>query len=77
MASEAPFYLQIVDTAGVVIRTRAGGKHEADLIETFVKHIVPHGIGFLKTEAAVTQAIRNGIAEAIWDLKIQDPFDVI
>ena len=72
-----PFYLQIVDANGVVIKTRAGGKHEAALIDCIVKKILPLGIGIFKTSTQVEKAIRDGMAAAIHDLKIQNPFDVM
>ncbi len=71
MAAQPPFLLQIVDENGVVVHTRAGGKHEADLIELVVKSILPRGVGFFKTEAKVEQAIRDGIKDAIYAFGIQ------
>lgn len=57
----APFYLQIVDSDGVVVKTRAGGKHEAALIDLIVSNVMPRGVGFLKTSAHVEQDLRDGI----------------
>ena len=74
---EPPFYLQIADKDGVVIRTHAGGRHEADFINLCVQAILPRGVGFLKTQTAVEQAIRDGLTAAIHGLKIDNPFDVI
>jgi hypothetical protein len=71
-----PFYLQISDEHGVIIRTRAGGKHEADLIDLCVQNIMPRGVGVFRTSKHVEQDIRDGIAAAIYGLKIQNPMDV-
>lgn len=71
-----PYFLQIVDANGVVVRTRCGGKHEAALIDLFVANILPRGVGVLKTSAHVEQDIRDGITAAISGLKIANPFDV-
>ena len=73
---EPPFFLQIADATGAVIRTRAGGKHEADLIEHFVAAIMPK-IGFFKTEKTIEAAVRAGISDALYDLKVKNPYDVI
>ena len=72
-----PFFLQIVDEEGVVVRTRAGGKHEAALVDRLVKHIMPRGVGVLRTAAHVEQDIRDGVAAAILDLKVDNPLDVV
>lgn len=71
------FKLQIVDEQGVVVNTRAGGKHEADLVDLIVQNIMPRGVGIFRTSAHVEQDIRDGIAAAIYGLKIKNPFDVI
>lgn len=77
MAAQPPFYLQISDDAGTVVRTRAGGKHEADLIDLFVDAIVDRGVGFFKTKAQVTEAIKAGIKAAIHSIKVKDPSDTV
>lgn len=75
--SQPPFYIQISDADGRIITTRTGGKHERDLIESFVEAIVANKVGVFRTEAHVKQAIRDGITKAISDLKIKNPFDVV
>lgn len=63
------FYLQIAYPDGRVAQLPAGGALERDLIEDCTKAIVKRGVGVFKTEAQVTQAIREGITEAILNLK--------
>lgn len=72
-----PFYIQLTDAEGRVVRTRCGGTHERDLTDLFVKTILAKGVGFWHTQAHVEQDIRDGIAEAIASLKVQNPIDTI
>jgi len=75
--AKPPFLLQIVDADGVVVRTRAGGKHEVDLVELFVISIMRLGVGLGRTSAHVEADIRKGITIGIQALKITNPFDVV
>lgn len=64
------FLLQIVDkTSGKVVQFEPGKSVEIDLVEDCVKRILTKGVGLLKTEAHVEQDIRDGISEAIKNLK--------
>lgn len=63
------FFLQIAYPDGRVVQLPAGGALERDLIDVCTRAIVKRGVGVFKTEAQVTQAIRDGITEAILDLK--------
>lgn len=74
---QPPFHIQLTDADGRVIKTRAGGKHEADLVETFVRHIASKGVGLFRTEAHVLADVRAGIIDALMELKVKDPFDVV
>lgn len=65
------FLLQISDRNGVVVRFAAGGHVERDFIAICTAAIVKRGVGFLKTEAVVKQAIEDGITQAIRDLKME------
>lgn len=71
-----PFYLQLADADGVIIRTRCGGKQEADLIESIVRKVLEKGVGFFKTSNHVENDLREGIKDAILAIKVKDPFDV-
>lgn len=75
--STPTFYLQISDPSGVVIKTSAGGKHERDLIDMIVDHVMIRGVGFFKTSNHVEQDLRDGIAAAILEIKVKNPFDVV
>ena len=74
---QPPFKLQIVDEFGTIVRTHAGGQHEADLIDLIVSNIMPRGVGLWRTSKQVEQDIREGIHAAILALKVQNPFDVV
>jgi hypothetical protein len=69
---QPPFYIQIADANGVVIRTRSGGRHEAELISHFMEYLLPYGLSLFKTKGAATKAIK----EALMALKVRDPSDV-
>jgi hypothetical protein len=63
------FYLQIVDRDGIVVEPfPGGGALERDLIDACTRAILAKGVGF-KPSAHVEQDIRDGMAEAILDLK--------
>lgn len=72
-----PFFIQITDANGLVVRTRYGGKHERDLIEAIVAKCLEKGVGFFRTESHVAQDLREAITEVIYDLKIKNPADVV
>lgn len=76
MKPSPPFYIQITDANGVVVRTRQGGKHEADLKALLKKEIIKLGVGFGRTEAHVEKDIDDGIENAIASLRVQDPINV-
>ena len=61
--------LQIIHDDGTVLRLKAGGKLEADLIASCTTAIVAKGVGLFRTEARVKQAIASGLKEAIQALK--------
>ena len=65
------FLLQIVDADAphAVVRLPAGGALERDLVEACTAAIVAKGVGVLKTEAHVREAIRSGLTEALTALK--------
>lgn len=67
------FWLQVVDQNGVVAKSKfdMGGRIERDLIQACTDAIVKKGVGLFKTEAQVKQAIRDGITEAIRELKYE------
>ena len=71
-----PFFLQIVDANGVVIRTHAGGKHEAELNRLLTSHIVSRGVGLFRSSTHVEQDIREGISAALLSLKVENPNDI-
>ena len=73
---EPTFYLQIVDRNGVVLRRFPAGGYppgkdtvEAEIIEAAIEAIRQHPVGFWRTEQAVCNAIRKGLAEAFMALK--------
>ena len=72
-----PFYLQLVDEFGTVVKTACGGKHEMDFIDICVRNIMPRGVGVFRTSTHVEQDIRDGIAAAIQGIKVTNPFDVV
>lgn len=63
------FKLQLVDLQGRKVTFLAGGPAERDLIHACTEAIVEKGVGFLKTEKQVRQAIEAGITEVIHGLK--------
>ena len=64
------FLLQIVDAeTGVLVRFPGGGYFERQFIEACTDAIVQQGVGLFRTEARVKQAIAEGIAATIRDLK--------
>ena len=72
-----PFLLQLVDAAGVVIRTRAGGRHEAALVESIMAKVAATNVGAFRTQAAVERIVRRAIIDALQEVKVQDPLDVV
>lgn len=66
---EPVFLLQIVDRQGSVVRLPGGGVLERDLIDACTRAIVARGVGVLRTEAHVRQAITDGITDTIRALK--------
>lgn len=72
MATTRMFYLQIVDRDGQVATLPGGGRLEADLVELCVRSIAAtQSLGYFVSQAAVEQAIRTGLVEAIRSLKRQ------
>jgi hypothetical protein len=64
------FLLQIVSAKdGTVATLPAGGPLERDLVQCCTAAIVKRGVGVFRSEAHVRQAIAEGIAEALLDLK--------
>ena len=72
-AGEPLYLLQIYDIGDdcVVKRIAGGGPLEVDFVKTCTEHIVQKGVGLFRTEAVVARAIKNGITEAIMNLKRQ------
>lgn len=69
------FHIAIVSARdGVVARIPGGGSLEAGLIKLLTDHIMAKGVGFLRTEKHVERDIRDGIAEAILELKTQTKY---
>lgn len=71
----ALYRFQIVDAKGNVITPpfrpikQRHGTVDIDLIETCVTHIVKRGVGIFRTQKRVEHAIREGIHDAIQELK--------
>lgn len=65
------FLLQIVYPNGEVVQLPAGGRLEMALVDEIVAGAKDRGIGFLKTEAQVERALREGIAQALYNFKVQ------
>lgn len=72
-----PFYLQISDEDGHVLRTHAGGKQEADLVDLITMHVMSRKVGLFRTTNTVRQAVKDGITDAIQAIKIRNPFDIV
>ncbi len=72
-----PFQIQLVDADGLIIRTPAGGRQEADLIEVIVAHVMSRGVGFFRSSKHVEQDVRDGVAAAMHAIKLQNPFDAV
>lgn len=71
MPNNPEFYLQIVDNEGVVATIPGGGRLEINLVDAVAQNIVAKGVGFLRTQAQVNQAIRDGFREVLEGLKRQ------
>jgi len=69
--SDPIFFLQIVDKNGRVAHLPGGGPLEVNLHEVITKAIMSKGVGFFKTEKSVERSIREGIREAILNLKME------
>lgn len=69
------FYLQVVDANGHPVTSplrpmkARHGSLDFPLIEMCEAEILKRGVGFFKTEAKVRQAIRDGMAAALQQLK--------
>lgn len=63
------FRLQIAFMDGTVVNIPPGGPLEVALVDECVKAISAKGIGFLKSEATVKAAIREGICDVVTALK--------
>lgn len=66
------FLLQIVESRApqhALVRFPGGGPLEAEFIGRCTEAIVRRGVGFLRSEAHVRQAIADGITEAVLTLK--------
>lgn len=66
---EPTFKLQIVYPDGKALPFTAGSSFECNLIASCKAAILKRGVGFLRTEATVAQAIDEGMQEAILALK--------
>lgn len=75
--AQPPFYLQIADANGTVIKTRHGGAHERLLVDTIVNKVMEKGVGFFYTQSNVETKLRTAIVEVINDIKIKNPFDTL
>lgn len=71
---EQVFWLQITDKQGVVVPITPGRGLEVEFIAACEAAIVSRGVGFLKSEATVRQAVREGITSVLRDLKAQTRF---
>lgn len=76
MKAYPPFYLQLVDGSGTIVRVKCGPK-EALLIDAVVAKVLSKGVGLFHTEADVEQKLRAALEEVVADLKVKNPFDVI
>jgi hypothetical protein len=71
----ALYRFQVIDAAGNVVLPpfrpvkQRHGTVDIDLIETCVRTITARGVGIFRTQAHVEAAIREGIHEAIQELK--------
>jgi hypothetical protein len=73
--SQPMFLLQIVSTSdGHIATFPGGGELEADFVLSATEAIVKRGVGVLKTQKQVEQAIRDGLTEAIMALKRQSRY---
>lgn len=64
--------MQIIDTTnGNVVEYEPGKSVEVDFINDCIVRIVAKGVGIGKTEASVSQSIRDGITESIQELKLK------
>jgi hypothetical protein len=64
------FLLTITDTiTGDRAALNPGGRGERDLIEDVVEATLEQGVGFLKTEAQVEEALRKALHTVIGGLK--------
>lgn len=63
------FKLQLVYADGSALPFLAGSSFERDLITACQRAILAKGVGVFKTEAAVAQAVADGMAEVLLDLK--------
>lgn len=63
------FYLQILDAQTGEVAVFRERRLEREFVEACVTAIAAKGVGVFRTEAAVKQAIRDGMEEAIHDLK--------
>lgn len=63
------FRIAIVREDAEPVLLYPGSLGERDLVDAVTKQIVGKGVGFFRTEARVRQAITDGIAEVIHELK--------
>lgn len=63
------FYLQIAEAQTGRVAVFADRRLEVDFVEACVQAIASKGVGLLRTEAQVRQAIREGLDETIRGLK--------
>lgn len=75
--AQPPFYLQIADENGAVVKTRYGGAHERLLIDSIVEKVISKGVGFFRSQADVEMKLRDAITEVISEIKIKNPFDTL
>ena len=66
-----PFRLQIVDKHGEIVTLHCNCRLELDFLERISEAVAKRGVGFGVREADVLTAVRDSIAEVIWDLKRQ------
>lgn len=71
--AKPPFYLQLVDGEGTLVKTRCGGKQEVELVNQLMTGIQSTGHFGFWTQAQ----LRAGIVAALHGIKVTNPLDVI
>lgn len=59
----------VKDTDGREVRVKPGGSSERQLIDGVHEHLKEVGVGFLKSEASVLQAVEDALQKSFLSLK--------